>query len=390
MQSLLAAAEAHRDWIERLIEDLVRLESPSTDKTALDRCGGELAGRLENLGARVTRYPQQSAGDHVRAEFGDGGSQVLVLGHFDTVWPVGELARMPCERRDGRMTGPGVFDMKAGIAIAMLAARLLTERSARLPCRIVMLWTTDEEIGSGTSRAILEDEARRSRAVFVLEPSLPGGALKTARKGVGEFRIVAEGVAAHAGIDPGSGASAVHELARQTLRLLQLHEPDRGVSVNVGRFAGGDRTNVVADHAIMDVDVRVPTLEDGARIVSAFASLAPGDSRVRLTVTGGIDRPPLERSPGVAALFAQAHDIARMLGRTLEEGATGGGSDGNFTAALGVPTLDGLGAVGGGAHARDEHVLLEPLPFRAALLAALISRVSDTVPERVSDAATVK
>ncbi len=390
MQSLLAAAEAHRDWIERLIEDLIRLESPSTDKPALDRCGRELASRLETLGARVTRYPQQSAGDHVRAEFGEAGSQVLVLGHFDTVWPVGELARMPCERRDGRMTGPGVFDMKAGIAIAMLAARLLTERPARLPCRIVMLWTTDEEIGSGTSRAILEDEARRSRAVFVLEPSLPGGALKTARKGVGEFRIVAEGVAAHAGIDPGSGASAVHELARQTLRLLQLHEPDRGVTVNVGRFAGGDRTNVVADHAIMDVDVRVPTLEDGARIVSAFASLAPGDSRVRLTVTGGIDRPPLERSPGVAALFAQAHDIARMLGRTLEEGATGGGSDGNFTAALGVPTLDGLGAVGGGAHARDEHVLLEPLPFRAALLAALISRVSDTVPERVSDAATVK
>jgi len=215
MQSLLAAAEAHRDWIERLIEDLVRLESPSTDKPALDRCGRELADRLETLGARVTKYPQQSAGDHVRAEFGDGGSQVLVLGHFDTVWPVGELARMPCERRDGRMTGPGVFDMKAGIAIAMLAARLLTERSARLPCRIVMLWTTDEEIGSGTSRAAIEAEARTSRAVLVLEPALPGGALKTARKGCGEFHLTVEGVTAHAGLDPGKGASAIHELADQ-------------------------------------------------------------------------------------------------------------------------------------------------------------------------------
>jgi glutamate carboxypeptidase len=375
MNSLLASAESHRAWIENLILDLVRLESPSTDKTALDRFGVDLARRLETLGARITRYPQTTAGDHVKAEFGDGGSQVLLLGHFDTVWPIGELARMPCERRGDRITGPGAFDMKAGIAIAMLATRLLTEQPSPLPHRIVMLWTTDEEIGSGTSRAILEAEARRSRAVFVLEPSLPGGALKTARKGVGDFRVVAEGVAAHAGIDPTEGASAVHELARQTLRLLELHEPERGVTVNVGRFAGGDRANVVADRSAMDVDVRVPTLADGKRVASVFSSLTPYDPRVRLIVTGGIDRPPLERSPAVAALFEQARDVAQALGRPLEEGATGGGSDGNFTAALGVPTLDGLGAVGGGAHARDEHVLVGPLPFRAALLAGLISTV---------------
>lgn len=374
MHSLLAAAESHRAWIEDLILDLVRLESPSTDKAALDRCGRELAHRLGALGARVTTYPQTLAGDHVKAEFGDADSQVLVLGHFDTVWPIGELQRMPCERRADRITGPGTFDMKAGIAIAMLAARVLNERAAP-PHRIVMLWTTDEEIGSATSRAILEDEAQRSRAVFVLEPSLPGGALKTARKGVGDFRVCADGIAAHAGIDPSRGASAVHELARQALRLLELHEPDRGVTVNIGRFAGGNRTNVVADRAEMDVDFRVPTVKDGERIAAFITSLAAADPRVRLTVTGGIDRPPLERSEGVAALYEQARGIARALGRVLDEGATGGGSDGNFTAALGVPTLDGLGAEGGGAHARDEHVRLESLPFRAALLAGLILAV---------------
>jgi glutamate carboxypeptidase len=375
MHSLLVAAESHRAWVEDLILDLVRLESPSTDKAALDRCGRELGRRLAALGARVTTYPQTTAGDHVRAEFGSAGSQVLVLGHFDTVWPAGELQRMPCQRRADRITGPGAFDMKAGIAIAMLAARVLGERPDAAPHRVVMLWTTDEEVGSATSRAILEDEARRSRAVFVLEPSLPGGALKTARKGVGEFRVSAEGIAAHAGIEPTRGASAVHELARQALRLLELHEPDRGVTVNIGRFAGGDRTNVVADRAEMDVDVRVPTMKDGGSITAAFASLEPHDPRVRLTVTGGIDRPPLERSAGVLALYERARDVARELGRTLSEGATGGGSDGNFTAALGVPTLDGLGAEGGGAHARDEHVLVEPLAFRAALLAGLILTV---------------
>jgi glutamate carboxypeptidase len=375
MQSLLTAAESHRAWVEDLIQHLVRLESPSTDKAALDRCGRELAHRLADLGAKVTTFPQLAAGDHVRAEFGAGPSQVLVLGHFDTVWPIGEIERMPCQRRGDRITGPGVFDMKAGIAIAMLAVRVLTERTAPLPHRLVMLWTADEEVGSATSRAILEDEARRSRAVFVLEPSLPGGGLKTARKGVGDFRVTATGVAAHAGIDPANGASAVHELARQAVRLLELHQPDRGVTVNIGRFEGGDRTNVVADRAEMDVDVRVPTLKDGERVASLLASLAPHDPRVLLQVTGGVDRPPLERSAAVVALYEQARDIARTLGRTLGEGATGGGSDGNFTAALGIPTLDGLGAEGSGAHARDEHVLVQSLPFRAALLAGLVLTV---------------
>ena len=311
-----------------------------------------------------------------RAEFGDGRSQVLVLGHFDTVWPIGELARMPCERRADRITGPGAFDMKAGIAIAMLAARVLTERSDPLPHRVVTLWTTDEEIGSGTSRAIVEDEARRSQAVFVLEPSLPGGAVKTARKGVADFRVAAEGIASHAGIDPASGASAVHELARQAMRLLDLHDPDRGVTVNVGRFYGGDRTNVVADRAVMDVDVRVPTMKDAERIASVLASLDAARSP-RAADRDRRRRPAPARAVGGrrGPLRPRHETLLELSAGRWRKGLTGGGSDGNLTAALGVPTLDGLGAEGGGAHARDEHVLVESLPFRAALLAGLILAV---------------
>ena len=238
-----------------------------------------------------------------------------------------------------------------------------------------MLWTTDEEVGSTTSRALIEAEAARSRAVLVLEPSLPGGALKTARKGVGDFRVRATGIAAHAGVDPTRGASAIHELAWQVTRLTELTDLGTGVSVNVGLFSGGSRSNVVADAAEAVVDVRIPTMADAARVTSAITQLVPRDARVRLAVTGGIDRPPLERTPQVGALFDLASVLAADMGRTLGEGATGGGSDGNFTAALGIPTLDGLGAEGDGAHALHEHVLVESLAFRAALVAGLILNV---------------
>ncbi len=372
LSALAAWCESQTDWIVETAEALARLESPSTDKAAVDRCGRELAARLEALGSRVERLHRERAGDHVRAEIGRGDRQVLLLGHFDTVWPIGQLARMPIRREEGRLHGPGLFDMKAGIALGMAAARALVERGGDPGRRIVMLWTTDEEIGSQTSRAAIEEEARRSDAVLVLEPSLPGGAVKTSRKGCGEFEIVVSGVAAHAGIDPGKGASAIHEIARQIAAVERLQDPAGGVSVNVGLISGGSRPNVVAEEARAVVDVRAPRIEDARRIESALAALAPVDPRTRVVVRGGFDRPPLERGPGVARLYERARDIAGRLGRTLGEGGTGGGSDGNFTAALGVPTLDGLGAVGDGAHALHEHVIIKELPWRAALLAALI------------------
>ena len=371
---LLACCETHRGWLLETIERLVRLESPSTDKAAVDRCGAAVAQLLASSGGTIERLPQEQRGDHVRAEWGAGDSQVLLLGHFDTVWPVGQLATMPFHEANGRLHGPGIFDMKAGIAVAALAVRVLQELGAKLP-KIAMLWTTDEEIGSGTSRAAIEAEARRSAAVLVLEPSLPGGAAKTSRKGVGEFELTVHGVSAHAGVDPGKGASAIHELARQILALEALQDLPRGISVNVGVISGGSRTNVVADHASAKIDVRVPTMLDGARVEAAIRNLRPRLAGIRLEVSGGVERPPLERSPGVVRLYNQAKDVAAELGRELGEGATGGGSDGNFTAALGVPTLDGLGPRGDGAHALHEHVVVADLCWRAAFVAALLTRI---------------
>ena len=372
MLSLLAAAESHRDWALTVIEDLVRLESPSTDRAALDRVGAEIARLFVELGARAVTLAQERSGDHLRIEIGRGEEQVLVIGHFDTVWPIGQIDTMPVRREDGRLYGPGSYDMKAGIATTLLAARILIETD-RLPShRIVMIWTSDEEVGSDTSRAILEAEARRSRAVFVLEPALAGGGVKTARKGVADFRIEATGISAHAGVEPDKGASAIHELAWQAVQLLALNDPPRGLTVNVGCIVGGTRPNVVAAEASMDVDVRIPTEADAVRVTTAITTLVPRDPRVRLRVSGGVNRPPMERTAGVAALYERAARISRQLGRELPEGATGGGSDGNFTAALGIPTLDGLGPDGAGAHALHEHVLIDSVPFRAALLAGLL------------------
>ncbi len=404
MSELYAAREFCRGeaaWLRETIEALVVRESPTGDKAAVDRCGAELARRLEAIGARVTRLPQAEHGDHLRAEFDpigeeeddglpeggardgrdagpgerkDAARQILLLGHFDTVWPVGQLVRMPLAQRDGRLHGPGVFDMKAGIAIGMLAARALRKAASHAP-RIVMLWTSDEEMGSGTSRVHVEAEARRSAAVLVLEPSLPGGAVKTARKGVGEYVLTVHGVAAHAGIEPEKGASAVHELAHQICRLYRLQKLSAGISINVAPVSGGTRPNVVADHARAIVDARAATSNEMRMIDGIIGRQRPRDPRTRLEVTGGFDRPPLERTAAVLGLYEQARGVARELGFELAEGATGGGSDGNFTAALGVPTLDGLGAIGGGAHALDEHIELAALPDRAALIAGLVGRL---------------
>jgi glutamate carboxypeptidase len=368
---LLSWCAAEERWLRDTIEALVRLESPSTNPDALARCAAELARRIQAIGGMVERLP----GGHVRAAVqGDGRRPVMLLGHFDTVWEIGTLARMPLVERDGRLHGPGVFDMKSGIGVALLALRAVRAAGISHP-PVTLLWTADEETGSATSRAVIEAEAARSAAVLVLEPSLPGGAAKTRRKGCGEFEVVIHGVAAHAGIDPTKGVSAIHELACQIGVITALQDLSRGVTVNVGVVSGGTRPNVVAEEARATVDVRVPTMADAAHIEQRMASLTPALPGARVEVRGGVSRPPLERTPAVLGLYQAAREVARELGRDLGEGATGGGSDGNFTAALGVPTLDGLGPEGDGAHAAHEHVVLADLPWRAALIAGLILRV---------------
>lgn len=374
-RNLLDYCLANHDWLLEFIETLVAIESPSDDVAAVNRCGHELASRLEAIGGAITRVPSSAAGDHLRAGFGSGPRQILLLGHFDTVWPVGQLATMPLKRHAGRLYGPGVFDMKAGIGLASLATRAVIEQGLD-GCQIVMLWTTDEEVGSTTSRALIEAEASKSDAVLVFEPSLPGGALKTSRKGVGQFEMIARGVSAHAGLDPGKGVSAIRELARQIIAIDELQDPAHGVTVTVGVIRGGTRANVVPEEARATIDARANTRVDAQRIERVLKSLPPQLAGARLDVTGAFDRPPLERGPAVITLFEIAKAVAAGIGITLDEGSAGGGSDGNFTAAIGVPTLDGIGAIGDGAHALHEHVEIDALVPRAAVIAGLLARLT--------------
>jgi glutamate carboxypeptidase len=376
MREILSFCEDQQPWLLDTIQSIVAAESPTDDKAAVDACGRLVEQTLASTGARVTRLPQRARGDHLRAEWGSGADQILVLGHFDTVWPVGQVASMPVAHNEGRLHGPGIFDMKAGFSLGMQAMRALQHTNGMPSARVVMLLTTDEETGSATSRTAIEDEARRSRAVLVLEPSLPGGAVKTSRKGCGEYEVIVRGKAAHAGIDPRSGASAIRELALQVIRLDALQDIDRGVTVNVGRIAGGSRTNVVPDLATAAVDVRVPTMADAGAVDAALRGLRPELQGTSIEVRGGVDRPPLERSDAVIRLYQMARQVAAELGHGLAEGSTGGGSDGNFTAALGIPTLDGLGATGDGAHALHEHVIVADLPWRAALIAGMLQQLS--------------
>jgi glutamate carboxypeptidase len=365
----------NEDWLLEFIEALVAIESPSDDPAAVNRCGAELAARLEAIGGKVTRVPSASAGDHLRVGFGGGARQILLLGHFDTVWPVGQLARMPMKREGGRLYGPGVFDMKAGIGVAALATRAILDRGDLHDCQITMLWTTDEEIGSATSRALIETEAVKSAAVLVFEPSLPGGGLKTSRKGVGQFEMIARGVSAHAGLEPGKGVSAIRELAKQILAIDDLQDPANGVTLTTGVISGGTRANVVPAEARATIDARAITRADADRVQRAMRGLTPLTPGAQIEVKGGFDRPPLERTPAVAELFELAKAVAADIGVKLEEGSAGGGSDGNFTAALGVPTLDGIGAIGDGAHALHEHVEIDALIPRAATIAGLLQRL---------------
>jgi glutamate carboxypeptidase len=358
------------------LQRLVLAESPSLEKAPADRCCNLLAAEWRKRGARVERIAQKRRGDHLRVTWwpqkSRSAGQFLVLGHYDTVYSSGTLSKMPFRVTGGKAYGPGIFDMKAGIVQALFALKTLQETQAPLTRRLVFLWTSDEEIGSESSRKLIEAEARRSDAVFVLEPALgPRGLIKTARKGVGEAELIVHGRASHAGLAPQEGINAIHELARQLARIQEWNDPRHGVTVNADVIEGGTRVNVIAERARAVLDLRALRVADTRRLERRLHALSPILPGARLEIRGGFNRAPLERKFS-AALFAKAKSLAAQMGLSLEECTAGGGSDGNLTAALGVATLDGLGAVGHGAHSAHEHILINTMPVRSALLAALL------------------
>ena len=371
----LEAAKSQSAWITNTLKQLVNVESPSDNQAAVDAAVRLTASLAEAVGGRAKIHKQKHFGDVLELHFGPARSSrkpILLLGHLDTVWPLGTLATMPWRERDGRIYGPGVLDMKAGIAMALAAIRILTDLKISRP--ITPLLNSDEEVGSHVSRPITERLALASSAVLVLEPA-QGLACKTARKGVGDYHLHVTGVAAHSGVDFERGHSAILELARLLQTVAGFTDLKLGRTVNPGVISGGTRSNVIAQHAYADVDVRIAKASDAARVEKLFRSLHCADPLCKLEITGGLNRPPMERKPGTVALYKQARKLAAEIGFTLDEAATGGGSDGNFTAALGVPTLDGLGAVGEGAHAAHESVVIEHLAPRTALLAALLASI---------------
>jgi glutamate carboxypeptidase len=376
-ESLLQWLRPRERAMTRLLFRFVTLETPSTNKNAVDRFGKVLAAEWKLRDAEISILRQEESGNHLRVEWNPGRTrtrgQILVLGHLDTVYEMGTLKQHPFRLARGRAYGPGSFDMKGGLVIALFAADALAAARRAPEKRVVFLWTSDEEIGSQTSRAAIEREARRSDAVLVLEPAAGmRGDLKTGRKGVGEIEIVATGRAAHAGLNPEDGINAIDELALQIARISRWTDPRRGITVSAGVIEGGTRVNVVPDRARVAVDLRATRPADMRALERKFRALRPILRGAKLSVHGGFNRPPMERKIA-APLYAKAKALASELGMTLGEAFVGGGSDGNFTAAIGVPTLDGLGAVGGGAHsAADEHVLIGALPERAALLAELL------------------
>jgi glutamate carboxypeptidase len=373
--AILEAVQSQSNWIATTLRDLVLVESPSDNKHAVDEAVRLVASLAKSAGGRVKIHKQKCFGDVLEARFGPargGRKPILLLGHLDTVWPLGTLRTMPWSKRDGRFYGPGVLDMKSGVAMALAAIRALKQLGVSRP--ITLLLNSDEEVGSPASRPITERLALASQAVLVMEPA-QGIACKTARKGVGDYRIDVTGVASHSGVDFASGHSAILELARLLQTVADFTDLRRGLTVNPGVISGGTRANVVAEHAFAEVDVRIARSSDAARVDKLFRSLRCADPACKLEVTGGINRPPMERKPGTVSLYKQARKLAAALGFQLDEAASGGGSDGNFTAALGVPTLDGLGAVGEGAHAAHESILIEHLIPRTALLAALLAEI---------------
>lgn len=376
MDPILSYAQSKQSDIITFLRELVECESPSDDPAAVNRLVDLFTARVADI-AKVTAFTRGPFGRHLRCEFdlrGDKKGQILALGHSDTVWPLGTLRSMPFREAEGRLWGPGILDMKAGLVFFVYAMRALRDLDIPVRDRVILQVNADEEVGSEGSRELTEEAARQSRVVLVLEPGTGlEGKLKTARKGVGDYTVVVHGRASHSGVDFAAGASAILELSRQIERIAGFTNLDQGITVNPGVIGGGTRTNVVAAEARVEVDIRIARMQDAEYLEHSFRKLEPVDPRCTIEVTGGLNRPPMERTPAIRDLFRTAARLAEELGMTIEESSTGGGSDGNFTAALGIPTLDGLGGVGEGIHALNESVLIDRIADRTALLAKLVA-----------------
>jgi len=373
IQAIRRAVESNQPHFLKRLRELVEIESPSDDKSAVDRANDLVASWVPALNGAIKRHKQRAFGDVLELRFGPARSKrprILLLGHLDTVWPLGTLAKMPWREANGKIYGPGILDMKIGVMMALEAIRVLQP----LDRPITLLLNPDEEVGSTVSRPITERLAQTCSAVFVLEPA-QGLAYKTARKGVGHFDLRVTGIGAHAGVDFTTGHSAVLEMARLTQTISSFTDLTRGRTLNVGVINGGTRSNVIAAECTAQVDARIAKSPDAKTVERLMHSLRVTDKACKLEVTGGINRPPMERKPGTVALFKQARKLALELGINLEEASTGGGSDGNFTAALGIPTLDGMGAVGAGAHASHEHIEAAHITPRTTLLAAMLATI---------------
>lgn len=376
LDGLLTKIESLEQHMLETLEALVRSESPSTDKAAADAYAEMIAARFTGLGAQTSLVQNQTNGAQVKAGFGSsqGGAKKtgLLLCHYDTVWPPGTIDRMPFRIEGDQAFGPGIYDMKASHVMVEYALRAVAELGMQLPRPIEVLFTSDEEIGSLTSRALIESSARQAEYVLVMEPPTAEGALKTARKGVGGFKLEVKGRASHAGSQPELGISAINELAQQILVIQELADIEKGTTINSGVIRGGTRSNVIAAQAEVQIDVRAWTPEEAERIDEALKARQPITPGAEVMVSGGFERPPLVRSEKIVNLFQRVQKIGERQGLEIEEGSTGGGSDGNFTAALGVPTLDGMGAMGDGAHADHEHILISHLAPRTSLLATAL------------------
>jgi glutamate carboxypeptidase len=372
--ALLARCTSDLEFMLARLKKAVEIESPSGSPSAVNTMAQFFAREFRRCGGKVQVRAHSRAGPAVVSEFGGGQRKrepILMLGHTDTVWALGTLASMPFRIRGGRAYGPGILDMKSGIVCGLEAVCALRALGLQPPRPVRFLLNPDEEVGSRAFLPLIRSEGQRACACLVLEPAAQGGALKTARKGVGVFTLTAHGRSAHAGINPGAGLNAIIELARQLIHLQEFTRGREGLTLNVGLIEGGTRSNVVPERATASIDVRVPRSADGRFIERRIFGLKPTQRGVRIEVSGGMSRPPMERR-AASSLFRKARALGVELGMELTEASTGGGSDGNITAALGTPTLDGLGGVGEGAHSRDEHVIIEELPRRAALLAALL------------------